>query len=92
MTDGGTNGGSVYQIANTTWTETGITWNNAPPITGTPIATLGTVTTGTWVEFNLGTAITGNGTYTFAISNGSNDAVDYASRESANDPTLVITP
>jgi hypothetical protein len=92
VADGGTSGGSLYAITNTTWTETGITWNNAPPISGTPIATAGTVTTGTWVEFDLGTRITGNGTYAFAISNGNSNAVDYASRESANDPVLVITP
>ena len=40
----------------------------------------------------MGAAITGNGTYTFAISNGNNDAIDYASRETANDPVLVMTP
>ena len=92
VAEGGTSGGSVYAISNTTWAETGITWNNAPAITGTAIATAGTVTTGTWIEFNLGTLVTGNGTYTFAISNGNSNAVDYATRESANDPALVITP
>jgi glucose/arabinose dehydrogenase/PKD repeat protein len=92
VTDGGTSGGSVYSIANTTWTETGITWNNAPAITGSPLSSVTTATAGTWVEFDLGSAITGNGTYTFAISNGNNDAVDYASRETANDPVLLITP
>ena len=92
MTDGGSNGGSVYSIANTTWTETGITWNNAPAITGSPLSSVGTATAGTWVEFDLGSIITGNGTYTFAISGGTNDFVDYASRETANDPVLAITP
>ena len=57
-----------------------------------PLSSVGTATTGTWVEFNLGSVITGNGTYTFAISGGTNDAVDYASRETANDPVLFITP
>ena len=92
VTDSGSNGGSCYRITNTTWTETGITWNNAPAISGTALSSVGTATAGTWVEFNLGSTITGNGTYTFAITGGSNDAVDYASRETANDPVLVITP
>jgi glucose/arabinose dehydrogenase len=92
VTDGGTNGGSAYAIANTTWTETGITWNNAPAIIGSPLSTVGTATLGTWVEFDVRPAISGNGTYTFAISNGNNDAVDYASRETANDPVLILTP
>ena len=90
--DGSTNGGSVYSLTNTSWTETGITWNNAPAITGTALSSLGVVTTGTWVDFNLGSVITGNGTYTFALSGGNNDAVDYASRETGFDPVLVLFP
>ena len=50
VTDGGANGGSVYKLANTTWTETGITWNNAPAISGTALSSVGTATTGTWVR------------------------------------------
>ena len=91
VTDGSATGGSAYLVAST-WTETGITWSNAPVITGSPLSTVGLAPTGTWVEFNVGAAITANGTYSFAISGGSNDAVDFASRETANMPTLVITP
>jgi hypothetical protein len=92
VTDPGSNGGSVYLIGTNSWTETGITWNNAPTISGTALSTLGTVATGTWVEFDLKSAITGNGTYSFAISGGNSDGVKYASRETANDPLLVLTP
>ena len=81
VTDGGPNAGSVYSISNTTWTNAGITWKNAPAITGTPLSSLGAVTAGKFVEFNLGSVITGNGKYTFAISKGRDDAVGYASRE-----------
>ncbi len=91
VTNSGTNGGSCYKLSNTTWTETGITWNNAPAISGTALSSVGTSSTGTWVEFNLAAAITGNGTYTLAISNGNSNAVDYASRQTSNDPQLVIT-
>jgi glucose/arabinose dehydrogenase/PKD repeat protein len=90
--DGSTSGGSVYHLTNTTWTESGITWNNAPAITGTALSSLGSVTTATWVDFNLGSVITGNGTYTFAISGGNSDFVDYASRETGYDPVLVLFP
>ena len=61
-------------------------------ITGTPLSTVGSAAAGTWVEFDVGSVITGNGTYSFAISGGNTDAVDYGSRETANKPTLVITP
>ena len=83
--------GSVYLVGNS-WTETGITWSNAPVISGTPLNVGTTATSGTWKEFNLGSVITGNGTYSFAISNGSSDIADYSSREAANDPQLVVTP
>jgi glucose/arabinose dehydrogenase len=92
VSTGGTNGGSVYRLTNTSWTETGITWNNGPAISGSALSSLGTVTGATWVEFNLGSVITGNGTYTFAISGGNNNTVRYATRETANDPVLVLTP
>ena len=92
VSDGGSSGGSAYRITDNSWTETGITWNSAPAISGTALSTAGTTTTGTWVEFSLGTTITGNGTYSFAISGGNNDFVRYASRETATDPVLVLTP
>jgi glucose/arabinose dehydrogenase/PKD repeat protein len=91
VTAASTNGGSVYPVSNS-WTETGITWSNAPAISGSPLSSVGTATAGTWVEFNLGSVITGNGTYSFAISGGTSDSVIYASRETASDPVLIVTP
>jgi glucose/arabinose dehydrogenase/PKD repeat protein len=91
VTDPGSAGGSIYLVGNS-WTETGLTWNNAPAISGARLATTGAVGVGTWVEFNLGGVITGNGTYSFALTEGNSGVVSYASRESANDPILVITP
>jgi glucose/arabinose dehydrogenase len=91
VTGASTSGGSVFLVGNT-WTETGITWNNAPAISGSALSTLGAAAAGTWVEFNVGSVITGNGTYSFAISGGNADAVTYASRETSNDPVLVVTP
>ncbi len=91
VTDASTNGGSCFLVGNT-WTETGITWNNAPAIPGTPVSSIGAAAVGTWVECNVTAVVTGNGTFSFALSGGNNDAAIYASRETANDPVLVITP
>jgi hypothetical protein len=94
VAEGSNAAGSVYLVSNS-WIESGaggITWNNAPLISGTALATVGTATTGTWVEFDLGAVVTGNGTYSFAISGGSTNAVQYDSREASNDPVLVLTP
>lgn len=83
-------GGRVHRVPNN-WTEAGITWRNAPDISLPRLSRVATATVGTWVEFDLGSAITGNGTYSFAISGGSDDAVDYASRETTRDPILYVT-
>jgi glucose/arabinose dehydrogenase len=91
VTGSSTSAGSAYAVS-TSWTEAGITWSNAPPISGSALATPGAATAGTWVEFNLGTAIAGNGTYSFAISGGANDQASYASRETSNAPLVIVTP
>ncbi|MDQ3871412.1 MAG: DNRLRE domain-containing protein, partial [Chloroflexota bacterium] len=90
VTDTSANGGSVYPVAGT-WTETGITWSNAPPIAGTALSTASAPVSGTWVEWDLRTSITRDGTYSFALAGGSADAATYFSREAATKPHLLIT-
>jgi hypothetical protein len=90
-------GGSVYSVSNDysdssgSWIEDGLVWNNAPIIGGTPLASAGAVTTGTWVELEVGSAVTGNGVYSFGLSSGLSNAVRYSSKEGASPPELVIT-
>ena len=92
VTDESNGGGSVYLVGST-WGETTITWNNAPAISGNPLANVGATTLGTWVELDVSSAITGNGTYSFAIridgTSSHNGA--YSSREGTNPPELVVT-
>jgi PKD repeat protein len=90
VTDGGGSGGSWFAPSGS-WTETGLTWNNAPPLTGSPFTTVGALTTGQWVEIDVTAQVSGNGTYTFAATNPSTDMITFASKESANPPQLVIT-
>ncbi|HEY8199310.1 MAG TPA: DNRLRE domain-containing protein, partial [Candidatus Limnocylindrales bacterium] len=92
VTDASTNSGSVNTVG-AGWTETGITWNNAPVISGTPVATIGATTVNTWKELDLTGVVTGNGSYDLAISGGNSNTTDFASREatSANRPQLVVT-
>jgi hypothetical protein len=91
VTDASPDGGSVYLVGNE-WTETGITWNTAPPISGTALSSVGATAVGSWVEFDVAGAITGTGTVSFAIKGPSSDTVYYGSRENANKPQLVVTP
>jgi hypothetical protein len=83
-------GGRVRSIACNTWTESGLTFNNQPAITGTPGPALGPVTQGQTVTFNLGGIITGNGTFCVVITSDSSNGVDYNSREAATNKPVVI--
>ncbi len=91
VTNSSNRGGDWYAVANS-WTETGITWNNAPAISGSPVAVLGRVTTGQWVELDVTSLVSANGTYSFAAVSPSTDTVRYSAREGVNPPRLIITP
>jgi hypothetical protein len=90
VTNGSSNGPSIYGTDNT-WTETGITWNNHPAPTTAAIANAGAMTASTWVEYNVTTYVTGNGTYNFVLQPDGSDGVTLNSREGASPPQLVLT-
>jgi PKD repeat protein len=92
VTDASPDGGAVHGVTNG-WTETGITWDNAPANNATALGNVGAVSTGSYVEVGLpSTAVTGNGTYSFVVRNNNSDAAWYSSKEAAaNPPQLVIT-
>ena len=90
-----TSGGIVQSVSNTSWAEA-LTWSLKPLIDGPARATFGAVAVNTTVEVDLGAAIAGNGSYSFAITlpSDNSNTVGYASRENgtaANRPQLVIT-
>ena len=88
---GNNDGGTVYATG-TTWTETGLTWNNAPGIGGPALASIGKTTTGTWVEIPLWPdAIGGDATYAFVLRTAITSSGYYSSREGTNPPELVVT-
>jgi glucose/arabinose dehydrogenase/PKD repeat protein len=90
VVEGSTAGGSAFTVGNN-WTETGITWNNAPPISGTALGTAGAAVVGAWVEFDVKAAIVSGTPVTFALSGGNSNSVDYSSRTGTQAPQLVIT-
>jgi PKD repeat protein len=91
--DASTGGGAVY-AGSAGWDELGLTWQNAPARVGGPLATLGAVTAGTWVEVEIPASAfaAGNGTYNFVIegSSPSHGMSAYSSREGANPAQLVL--
>jgi len=78
-------------VANDSWSETDLTYNNAPAM-GTSLGTSAAVTSTTWISFDVTSYVTGNGTFSFGVSTPGSTAISLGSRESgANAPQLVIT-
>ncbi len=87
--EGSSNGGALYVVSDA-WSEESITWNTAPPLLGAPIASLGPVAIGTWVEVDVTTAIGADGSTAFGLESPSTNLAYFESREGANAPHLVI--
>ncbi len=84
-----TTGYTAKRVADNTWTETGLTYNNAPAI-GTAIGTSGSITANTWTSVDVTSYVTGNGTFSFALTTTSATATSLASREATNKPQLIV--
>lgn len=87
-------GGQFRNVPDNSWAEGSVTWSNAPAASSTNIASLGAVSTGTWVEVDVFSLIKGDGTYSLRISSTSSDGAIYDSKEfsdAARRPQLVLT-
>ena len=84
-------GGTIYAISDNSWHELTMTWDNQPGIDSLSQDTLGAVSVGDIVELDVTSAVTGNGTYNFAMDSNNNNGADYYSREGLNPPVLIIT-
>ena len=90
-TDASNDGGQLF-AAGDGWTETGITWANAPATVGSALGSAGSVTANTWVDITLpGTTFPSDGSYTFALLSHSTNNVYYTSRSGTNKPELDLT-
>jgi len=91
-TNGTANGPAVYLAANN-WTESGtggITWNTQPALLSGVVDNTGAIGTNVWVEYDVTSFVTGNGTYSFALLPDGNDGVTFSSREGGTPPQLFI--
>ncbi len=88
-----TNGPAAYSTTNA-WTEAGaggITWSTRPARTSPPTDDKASVPSGAWVEFDVTSLVTGNGTFSFVLAGTSTDGLDLSSKEGAHTPELVVT-
>ena len=90
-TTNGTKNGPAAYATGSSWSETGITWNNRPARTSSATDNKGSIGTGTWVSYTVTPLLSGNGTYSFVLGGDSNDNVIFSSREGGNPPQLVVT-
>jgi len=80
---------NVHAVADTSWAETLITWNNQPPM-GASLQELN-IEGSTWQEFDVLSAISGNGLLSLGLKRAPLDSRrELASRESAFIPELII--
>ena len=85
-----TSGFSVLAVADNTWSESAITYSNAPAA-GASINSSAALTAGTWVTVDVSSYVKGNGTFSFELNTTNTTNTSLASRESgANAPQLVV--
>ena len=88
-TDASTSGGNIY-VVSSSWTETGVNWNNRPLFPPSALRTLGSVAANTWVELDVTSAVTAPGLLSFGIGGVVSNQVQYSSRQGTNPAQLVI--
>ena len=88
---GSGSGFTIRSVADNTWGESTITYSNAPAFSSTALGATGAFGTGVWTTVDVTAYITGNGTFSLALTS-TGAQINLASRESgANAPQLVIT-
>jgi acid phosphatase type 7 len=91
--DGSPFGGEFHRVADTSWSETTVNWNNAPTADVSSVATLARVVASTWYEVDVTSLVTEDGTFSLRALSTSTDGAYYSSKEGTTGfaPQLVIT-
>ena len=82
---------TAHTVANTSWSETTVTWNTKPTL-GTARSTVSSYTAGAYAQWDVTAAVTGNANVTFGLDSTYAGDTNFYSRESgsATAPSLVI--
>jgi acid phosphatase type 7 len=86
--------GPAVHFADSSWEEggtDGITWTTQPTLLSGPMDDLEAIKEGAWTEYDVTAAVTGDGTYTFALVGDGAEAASFSSREGTAAPELVVT-
>lgn len=83
-----TAGHRVHEVADTTWPES-MLYDQAPPL-GAVVGSSGSFSSGGYRDVDVTALLTGNGLLSLGVSTSGSTAISYGSRESSNDPQLVV--
>ena len=75
---------------NSNWTESGITFANAPSL-GAPVGASGPISAGTWTQVDVTQLVSGNGEVSIGLDTTSETQLSLSSREGAHPPQLMVT-
>ncbi len=89
VNDGSNDGGTLFRVSDTSWSELGITFANAPPFGGS-LGNAGATSIGQWIEFDVTSVVAGEGQVSFGLASSSTDSGYVDSREGAFPPQLVV--
>lgn len=81
---------TVYSVANTSWSETAVTWSNKPAL-GAQLASISSETSGQDAVWNVSSVVDGDGTYAFGFASTATTDTTFSSGEGTNAPVLVVT-
>jgi hypothetical protein len=84
----------VHRVADTSWTEQGLTWNNQPPVDPTALGSVSGTSGNTSYDIALtpgALASAVGGRLSLAIDSTGGDAFYIATRETATPPRLLLT-
>ena len=79
----------VAQVSDNSWTQSGITFSSAP-LPGVVVNGSGTFSSGTWVEIDVTSYISGDGTFSLTLLPVGIGRVLFDSAEAGNSPELVV--
>lgn len=83
-------GYDIGNVTNNTWTESTITYNNAPAI-GSSVGSSGAFGAGVWTTVDVTSLVTGNGTLNLGLYTTSFTAISFNSRQATtNVPQLIV--
>ena len=85
-------GFDAYPVADSTWTETGLTYANQPSGSiGAKLGSSGAVTAGTWKAIDVTSFVKSAAVYSFVLRTTSSTALSLSSREdTAHPPQLIV--